>query len=362
MSGLKSVVLLPYCPLPVDTGAKAEMWRYLQLLRELGPCRVVSARSRPVGAGWLPETVEKFRQGGFELRLREDYRGRTPVQWFGIAYAAFCKGLRLERAFGHSNPYHRHAFPPDWWHECQDGMDVAVIHYSYWAWLPCSCRKVVNLLDLWSDYMWEGPWRETADLKTADLVMTISMDEEDSLRRRGIGNMVWVPPAVAPRDFARPSAVGMIGSASDFNLEGLHWLEGAGGETAVRVYGGLAGTVRSPRFVAVGRYEDAYRPYGECGVILMTTTQGMGVQIKAIEALACGRAIVARRGAMRGIPPGEGAWIEVDTPQQMMEESEILSRDAGAREEQGARARAYYDRHLDHAVIDERIRNALSGR
>jgi glycosyltransferase involved in cell wall biosynthesis len=105
-------------------------------------------------------------------------------------------------------------------------------------------------------------------------------------------------------------------------------------------------------FDPVGPYAEEQQPYRECGVILMTTTQGMGVQIKSIEALACGRAIVARRGAMRGIPPGDGAWMEVDTPEQMVEEAGRLVRDAAARESLGRCAHDYYERHLN----SERIR------
>ena len=89
--------------------------------------------------------------------------------------------------------------------------------------------------------------------------------------------------------------------------------------------------------------------------MLMTTTLGMGVQVKTIEALAAGRAIIARRGAMRGIPDGEGAWIEVDTPEAMLAEAARLLKDTEARETQGQRAHAYYRQHLDSI----RLRSSL---
>ena len=139
--GFDSCALVPYCPIPINSGGKAEMWRSLQALRELGSCRVVSARAKPVGAGWKPEAIEKFRADGFDLRLREDYRRRSATQQMGIAYAALFKVLGMEKAFGHSNPYHRHAFPVDWWRECVEGCDVAIIHYSYWARLPCPVAR-----------------------------------------------------------------------------------------------------------------------------------------------------------------------------------------------------------------------------
>jgi glycosyltransferase involved in cell wall biosynthesis len=337
------------------------MWRYLRLMRDLGPCRVVSARTRPVGAGWTPQAIGKFQEDGFELRFREDSRGRSVSQQVGMAYAALFKGLKVDRAFGHSNPYHRYAFPADWWQECLEGIDVAFINYGYWAWLPCSCRKVVHLHDLLSDYMWEGPARETAELSSADLVIVLSTNEEMILRARGIRNLMWAPPAVDPHECPLTERIGLVGSGNLFNVEGLRWLRSARVvEPAVRVYGSLADRATNVPFVPVGRYTDSYLPYEECGIILVTTAQGTGVQVKTIEALACARAIVARRGAMRGIPAGEGAWIEVETPQQMIAEAARLGRDADARTRLAAKAREYYRRHLDSAAVNERLRTALA--
>ena len=51
---MKSVMLLPYCTIPADHGGKAEMWKALECLRDLGPCTILSARTRPVGMGWTP--------------------------------------------------------------------------------------------------------------------------------------------------------------------------------------------------------------------------------------------------------------------------------------------------------------------
>ena len=41
--------------------------------------------------------------------------------------------------------------------------DLVVVHYSYWAWLPCAAPKVVALLDLWSDVMRWWNRREIED-------------------------------------------------------------------------------------------------------------------------------------------------------------------------------------------------------
>lgn len=357
---MRSVALVPHCPWPADTGGKAETWKHLEVLLELGGCDILSAATRPVGAGWSADQRRQVAGRGFGVVLREDERGRSPIQWAGIGYAAVCKALGLERAFGHANPYHRHAFPASWWARHAAGADLAVIHYSYWARLPCTMPKVVVLLDLWSDVMRWWNRREIEELKTAQLVVVISTDEEQSLRARGVERILYSPPLAEPAEFPESDRIGLVGAPTLFNREGLRWLERAaappGGE--IRVYGGLSAAARAPFLAGFGRYAGRYDPYRDCGVVLMTTSQGMGVQIKAVEALACGRAIVARRGAMRGIPPSEEAWIEVATPQEMVEAAFGLQRDGAKRSRLGSAARAYYDRHLDHRRIRDTLREA----
>jgi glycosyltransferase involved in cell wall biosynthesis len=360
--GLKSVTLLPHCPTPADTGGKVETWKHLEALRGMGSCEILSAATKPVGAGWSPAQRREIEGRGFVVRLREEECRRSPIQWAGIGYAALCKVLRLEQAFGHANPYHRFAFPPGWWARHAEGADLAVIHYSCWAWLPCAVPKVVVLHDLWSDAMrwWNG--RETEELGTAQLVVVISQDEELKLRARGIERTLWSPPLVEPADLPDSGRAGLVGSLNPSNREGLRWLEGAAKSLpgGIRVYGSLAAAVRSPFLNPVGRYGDRYAPYRDCGIALLTTGQGMGVQIKAVEALACGRAIVARRGAMRGLPPSDEAWIEVSTAEAMIEAASRLRSDPSERSRLAAAAREYYRRHLDHRRIRAELHEAYS--
>ncbi len=359
---MNSVVLTPYCPLPADHGGKVEMWKHLNLLRTMGGCTIASAASRPVGMGWTDEARQQVEERGFAVRLREElHPGRSWRQWAGLAYGAACKGLRLERAFGHANPYHRHAFPADFLLECSRDADLAVINYSYWAWLPTRCPKVIALLDLWSNRMRGGSRRETEELSAADLVVVISKDEETELRRRGLRNILWSPPLALPSHFPLTEQVGLIGSANRFNQEGLRWLHQAAPPTLpVNIYGGLAQFANWPEARKVARYAESYQPYQDCGIILLPTASGTGVQIKVVEALAAGRAIVARKGAMRGLPLGAGAWIEVESPQAMWAQAEGLSRDAAFREEQAAKARAYYQQHLDAEKLLAELRQAYA--
>ncbi|MCI5195762.1 MAG: glycosyltransferase family 1 protein [Candidatus Electrothrix sp. AW5] len=360
---MKSIVLIPYCPFPADSGGKVEMWKHLDLLRSMGECTLVSAATRPVGMGWTASAKSEVERRGYTIQLREKlFPKQNWKQLVGFAYGAFCKGLGLEQAFGHSNPYHRHAFPPEFLLECSRQADLAIINYSYWAGLPTHCPKVIILLDLWSNVMWGGTQDEIKDLSTADLIVVISKDEEIQLRRRGLQNILWSPPLAEPSDFPLTSTVGITGSANRFNQEGIRWLSRAAVPEgiSVKVYGALSQFAQWPEAEQIGRYNDSHEPYRDCGVILLPTALGMGVQIKTVEALAAGRAIIARSGAMRGLPPGDGAWIEVKTPEAMWEQAALFSYHADLREEQGGKARAYYQKHLDSRKILSDLRTAYS--
>lgn len=347
---MKSVVLSPYCPLPTDTGAKAEIWKHLDLLRSLGDCTIASASTRPVGMGWTTASRQQLEGQGFAVCLREEqHPARNWQQWAGLAYGAVCKGLRLERAFGHANPYHRHAFPADFLLECSQGADLVVINYSYWAHLPTACPKVVILHDLLSGIMQGWSRSETEELRQADLVVVISKDEELELRQRGLSNVLWSPPLVQPSDFPLTAQVGLTGSANRFNQEGIAWLAQAikPAYLPLHVYGALSQFAPWPEANKVAHYADNQQPYQECGVMLLPTASGTGVQIKVVEALAAGRAIVTRKGAMRGLPPGKGAWLEVSSPEAMWAQAARLSHDVQLRRQQAAKARAYYQQHLN---------------
>src|SRR3989339_1435331 len=354
---MKSVVLVPYCPLPADTGGKREMWKHLEILKELGECRIVSAATKPVGTGWTPEFRAEIERLGYTVILREESCAMSVSHVLGIGYAAICKALGLNRAFGHSNPYHRYAFPAEWWKKCAEGADLAVINYSYWSWLPCTCPKVVVLLDLWSDYMWEGPAREIEELSNADIVVTISKEEERKLNGRGVHKTFWSPPVVKQVDLPLNDSVGCLGSENRFNIEGLRWLETASRHLKIKIYGSVSKHVVGVNFEKMGQYGDTLQPYKDCGIILLPTSEGMGVQIKTIESLAYGRAIVARKGAMRGLPEGQGAWVEVETPNEMIDAAIHLVEDNDARACQARAARNYYHAHLDADLLRAELRD-----
>lgn len=350
---MNSVSLLPYCPLPLNTGAKSVFMKHLDMLRKQGACTIISAREKPVGCGWRPQLEEQLEHAGYALRFRPN--NRSVKQWAGLAYAVFFKALRLERAFGHSNPYHRPAFPPDWWYSCTEPADIAEIHYSYWSHLPCACPKVVVVHDLFSEIMWEGNTRETKDLRSADLVVTVSSDDRGRLRARGLKNVLWSPPCVTEQHFADSTQVGIIGSDNRFNVEGLKWLAKSNliqKHLPLHLYGSISRySELSDCYRPHGRYDQVTQPYEQCGIIIIPTALGTGTQIKVIEALAAGRAIVARKGAMRGLPPEDGAWWEVENAEEMMENVELLVKDSTKRKEMMDASRVYYRSFLERNKV-----------
>lgn len=359
---MRSLSLLPYCPLPVNTGARVVLMKHLNMLREMGDCTILSALKKPVGYGWSSQYIKKLQEDGFNLVFRPN-PGATVRQWYGLAYASFFKIFRQERAFGHSNPYHRTAFPEDWWVEQTESADLAEIHYSYWSHLSCACPKIVVVHDLWSNIMWEGGGKETLDLKTADLIVTVSNDDRNTLRKRGLDRVIWSPPSIKGALFDDSSKVGIVGSDNRFNKEGIGWLTNARqlehAAFKIVLYGSVGNFANlSSVFTAYGSYKDSFFPYEQCGIIIIPTGLGTGLQIKAIEALAAGRAIVARKGAMRGFPDSEIGWIEVETPEEMVERVEELVNDSGKRKKQMRLSRAYYHAHLESNKVLEELKSA----
>jgi hypothetical protein len=318
-----------------------------------------------VGSGWTTAQREAAKKMGYEVVLREDdLRFWNTKQTIGMAYGSIAKGLGLERAFPHGNPYHRYAFPAEWWKRVSDGADLAVFNYSYWCWLPCEMPKALVLLDLWSDYMWGGHLTETRDISSCAHTFAISIHEVDTLKSRGVTAVSWCPPAINPVECVLSPSCALIGSDNLFNREGLRWLENASEDLAnldIRVYGGLSASISHPGLHAVGRYGNNDQPYRDCGITLFTTVQGMGVQIKTIEALAAGRAIIARRDAVRGLPVDAKGWIQVDSPQEMINWAHKLVANRQLRDEWGGRARAYYQQYLDGEKIRAQMRRVYQG-
>ena len=357
---MKILALVPYCPWPPDTGTRVEMMKHLDVLNDLGDCTIASARTKPVGFGWEESAINALKERGFSIVFREETQGFTLFNLFGLLYAVVCKGLKLEKSFGHSNPYHRYAFSRKWLNNLSRGYDLCVMQYGFWSGFDVQCPKAVVVHELLSNYHWEGFSREVKDFKESNLMVVVGHDEEETLRSRGLTSILWSPPAVKSAEYPVHDIVGLIGTKAPQNLEGLRWLEEAENYESLKihVFGNLAGEVKSSMFEPVGRYGAQSEPYEKCGILLLTRPDRPGLQIKAVEALAYGRVIIARRGSMRGLPEGEEAWITVDTPEEMIQVAQRLKKNHREREQLAKKSRTYYKKHLDHDAIIQKLRDA----
>jgi glycosyltransferase involved in cell wall biosynthesis len=109
-----------------------------------------------------------------------------------------------------------------------------------------------------------------------------------------------------------------------------------------------------------GAYDRVELPYEQCGIIIIPTALGTGVQIKVVEALAAGRAIVARKGAIRGLPAEEKGWREVETPEEMMYYVDQLRKDRAERLRLMKLARAYHSEYLDPSRVHDKLQEAYN--
>ena len=356
-SELRSVCLVPYCPWPANTGTKVEMMKHLNVLRKLGPCRILSCKKKPVGFGWTSEAVKSLEEMGFEFAFREtDYF--FDLRWiYSCGYAWLCTFLKMEDRFGSSNPYHRYAFRQSWIRRKTADADLVVMQYSYWARLLGDIPSVIVQHELLSNFHRGGSKKETQDLQQADCILVVGDDEVATLKERGLQNVIWSPPAIEGEALPVNAEVGLVGTVAPQNLEGLHWLESAQAEVApkINVFGNLASKCTQPYLNPVGRYGKGSEPYEACGIHLMTRPDRPGLQIKVVEALSFGRAIIARKGSMRGLPHSENAWVEVETPDEMLSEALRLSTDEEARLVLANAARRYYLDHLDSHQILSRL-------
>jgi hypothetical protein len=62
---------------------------------------------------------------------------------------------------------------------------------------------------------------------------------------------------------------------------------------------------------------------------------------------------------MRGLPQGNNAWIEVDNPEEMWSQAELLCNNKTMRDEQGTKAKKYHKQHLGAERIRSDLREAF---
>lgn len=148
---------------------------------------------------------------------------------------------------------------------------------------------------------------------TADRTWALSEADAGDLAALGAPSprVFALPPAVSPPQ-ARPAPawdVGLLGTWSwDLNEAGLRWfldeVRPLLGDATVAIAG--AGSERfadesPPNVSCLGRVEDAARFLAASRVVAIPAVTTAGVQIKTLDAIACGSPVVATQAAMRGI-------------------------------------------------------------
>ena len=156
----------------------------------------------------------------------------------------------------------------------------------------------------------ELAWTGKADL-CAHLNETEAREFEKLLPRT---RHALIYPAVPPVPLAeRPREIAIVASDNYANFVSLRWflteVAPRARDVPVAIYGNIDAGVRT-RDKALyeanaalfrGRVADIGAVYREAGAILLPTTEGHGLSIKAVEALCCGAPLVATRQAFRGM-------------------------------------------------------------
>jgi len=115
----------------------------------------------------------------------------------------------------------------------------------------------------------------------------------------------------------------------------------------LHIYGGVieAVTRLAPNVFLHKETQDLSQAYATADIVINPMAAGTGLKIKTIEALACGRALVASPVAVEGLPVVENEagvpWLVAENPQEWVAHLLKLSADAKARQELSRRALEY---------------------
>lgn len=202
--------------------------------------------------------------------------------------------------------------------------------------------------------------QERAWLDKADVLIHLNADEDEAFRRLSPGaRHALVYPAVAPPPTAPGGeAIVIVASGNLPNTLSVIWfLEEIAPRMrqAVTIVGTVAEAVaaRAPALYArwralfAGRVDDIAAVYARAGLVLLPTTEGHGLSIKTVEAMASGAPLIATRHAFRGMRLDPASLDNVrlaDTPDAFVDaldqSARLIAAGAGVRGESATR-RAY---------------------
>ena len=257
------------------------------------------------------------------------------------------------------------------------GFDVAIAEYLFLSRLlsdmPAAVHKVVDTHDVFTERNarmaaagLREPWLETtaedetAGLNRADVVLAIQEDEAQQLRRLTdvrvvtVGHIVETVARPSP-DPQGPPSVLMLGGPHSLNAQGLVWfvaevwplVTGVIPDAKLHVGGRLG--ERLPREVAnmanlevLGVLPDVVDAYARAHVVINPALAGTGLPIKAIEALAHGKAMVMTSAGARGLGEGSARGFRTaDTAAEFANATTDLLRDPSVRHEMALAAHRF---------------------
>jgi glycosyltransferase involved in cell wall biosynthesis len=222
-------------------------------------------------------------------------------------------------------------------------MVAYVFHSIFLEAFPDPCRRILEAQDTFAARhekveaagiarYWfscsEG--EERMGLERAHVVLAIQDEEADVFRRqlRGKSEVRVVGHFVEPCEVAEnPGAaqrIGYIGAYNPLNLQGLQWFIREVWPTVWREFPAarlvVAGSIcdklkPGPGLELLGKVRDAAQAHADFLVSLNPMPSGTGLKIKTVEAMACGRPVVATPAGCAGLRAylGQGLVEAKDT-------------------------------------------------
>jgi succinoglycan biosynthesis protein ExoO len=210
--------------------------------------------------------------------------------------------------------------------------DAVIVNYVWLAdafrWFPPSVRRVVLTHDVWHRHLWGSagnPWlakldaaAESAWLNLADLVVAITAEDAAEFAGIGVTQQIRVAPMSSSAEpmasDPQPGRLLFVGSGYEPNVRGVDWFLDEVAPRLERMHPGrfsldLVGTVgaevrtndRAIPVRAHGLVDSLAPHYARASVVIAPIFDGTGLNVKVVEALAHGKAVVATPEALRGV-------------------------------------------------------------
>lgn len=204
-----------------------------------------------------------------------------------------------------------------------------VYHSAFLEAFPASCRKILDAHDTLSGRheMIESAgvgkfWfscseeEERLGLERADVVLAIQDEEAEVFGKllhgktevRVVGH--FVEPCEVAENPGAAQGIGYIGAYNPLNLQGLQWFIREVWPAVLREFPAarlvVAGSIcdklkPGPGIELLGKVRDAAQAHADFLLSINPMPSGTGLKIKTVEAMACGRPVVASEAGCAGL-------------------------------------------------------------